>query len=222
MSTPTIQSHSNGVTILTGVGRVRKRNEDSFSVSSDGRVLIVADGMGGHKRGDEASLAAVTAAMEVMCRPHASTGGALLEACEAADASVRSLSEGSARDPGSTIVIAAFKPGSVTIAHVGDSRAYRLRGGKLAALTADHAGHDGLSRCLGANSDNPLPTIRRRELRAGDRFLLCTDGLHGLVQDAEIEALWAHPDAEFAELAYGMAMNRGGHDNVTMVLKEAA
>lgn len=221
--TPTISTTPDTrVTMLTGLGRIRKRQEDAYGVSPDGRVLVLADGMGGHQKGDEASKAAVTAALESLSTQWLTTGAALLTACKAAHGAVSALHTGRGREPGSTVVIAIMRDSGTTIAHVGDSRAYRLRDGLLQPLTEDHASFGGLSRCLGAAMDSPLPTITRRTLHKGDRILLCSDGLHGLVSDVEIAAIWRRsPDsATFAQRAYDAAMNAGGHDNVTMVIAE--
>ncbi|MEM9174961.1 MAG: Stp1/IreP family PP2C-type Ser/Thr phosphatase [Myxococcota bacterium] len=227
----------------TDVGRVRQANEDSCETwrFDDGSCLLaVADGMGGHKGGATASRTAIQAIAETF---GADTGGAtseiLGEAIRAANARIWDLAR---RDPelegmGTTVVafhLDARRRG--TVAHVGDSRAYRLRAGRLEALTGDHSVVAEMQRRGLLSPEEAAVHPRRNEIlrsvgvqeevrvdvaevdvAPGDRFLLCSDGLSGVVQDDEIGALVrTKSPAEAVDALIALANERGGPDNVTV------
>jgi protein phosphatase len=181
---------------LSDVGRVRDRNEDFFH--ADGRLFVVADGMGGHRAGEVASLAAV----EEFLRCERENRGAdplrRLRCClQAANRVVLKMAEGDPelRGMGTTFTVLLLENGAY-LGHVGDSRAYLLREGGLNPLTRDHSlvekmvregfltprearrhpRRNVILRALGL-SVNLAADLVRVDVRPGDRILLCTDGL---------------------------------------------
>jgi serine/threonine protein phosphatase PrpC len=228
----------------TDQGKERKNNEDSYSIDDEHHLLVVADGMGRHAAGEVASSLAVSAICEaftgesVPARPPepdaklGRRGNRLRAAVCVANERVyaRSLEVDEYGGMGTTVVSAHFSPNKqkVYLAHVGDSRCYRLRGGKLARLTQDHtlgaAGITGknanvLVRALGPEPEVEVDVAVESPL-PGDVYLLCSDGLTRMVPEAQIEAtLAATPDlkaatAKLVELANGA----GGRDNITLIL----
>lgn len=234
----------------TDRGRLRPVNEDCVFASATDGLLIVADGMGGHAGGEVASGIAVRVAARVLKDglPQAPAALPVLarqiltEACRRADAAIR---EREAADPalagmGTTIVIAACRGSQVAVAHAGDSRAYLLHAGQLRRLTEDHslvrrlvetgaisesaARHHNLrnviTRCLGGQ-EYIDPDVRLVNWEPGDLLLLCTDGLTGMLEDAEIEGLLRDCGADLAQCGQrliDLANERGGMDNITVAL----
>src|SRR5690606_17973677 len=152
------------------------------------------------------------------------------------------VEQGSARGMGSTITLAAVRDDALVVAHVGDSRLYRLRGGRMEQITEDHswtaeqrrrgllsheeeAAHPRrnlLTDCIGVDREISVFTTTL-ELEEGDRFLLCSDGLHGPVSDDEIAAILAQSDPETAaRLLVERANEAGGPDNITAVVLHVA
>lgn len=210
------------------------------------RLFAVADGMGGHAAGDVASrLAVATLAAAFPRAPSARIGretlgrrlvGGMLQAHRAI------LAQGAAlpHQAGMGTTLTAFAPlarDGALIGHIGDSRAYRLRHGRLEQLTHDHTwvqqqvdsgmltpaaarSHPWSSvlvRVLGGPGE---PELYHVDVQDDDRFLLCTDGLCGVVEDADLEAILAHPLPldHVARHLLEAALLRGGPDNVTVVL----
>jgi serine/threonine protein phosphatase PrpC len=233
----------------TSTGLVRTRNEDAFSISDELRLCIVCDGMGGHQDGDVASRLAVATALERLAAdgpPPADDTPAVARLVaalhEVNDAVHLAPRRTSSHPMGTTIVVAWFLEHSVAIAHVGDSRCYRLRNGALELLTTDHSLVEEARRCGtvrgGAVDDElasryqhvltralgVLPTCevdaRMEELAPGDRFLLCTDGVSGQVTTTAIgDALGGGMTPHDAARALVAAANRaGGRDNATAVV----
>jgi len=224
-------------------GKKRARNEDSFLLSPSHSLVVVADGMGGHRGGKEASFLAVQAVLrafdesafddEFQCDVALPRRGRELAAA------VVKANEGvfgaAQVDPelfgmGTTLVAARFSLDEqrVYIAHVGDSRCYRLRGSKLTQLTTDHTmrhlGLQGphandLSRALGIDQTVQIDLVVDAP-RAEDIYLLCSDGLPKMVSDRQIElALQEENDLESAVYRLiELANDAGGVDNVTVVL----
>jgi protein phosphatase len=222
----------------THKGRVRNNNEDSFAPETSGRstgpvVLMVADGMGGAIGGEIASQLAVE---------HASGGpGSPVERVIRANEAVvkRTLSEPGLAGMGTTLTLAEFgDDGAVQLAHVGDSRAYLWHQGLLEQLTDDHtvvaeqlaAGHISpadaishpqrsmLTRVLGISPDVEVDSITF-DAAAGDRLLICSDGLTNMVEDERVAQLLAKGSPEEAVWALIEEANRaGGHDNITVVV----
>ncbi|MEV0596921.1 Stp1/IreP family PP2C-type Ser/Thr phosphatase [Nonomuraea cavernae] len=224
------------------VGLLREGNEDSAYAS--GRLLAVADGMGGHAHGEVASSVAI-AAMATL--EEAQQGGDLLNAIEAAvrDAN-RKLHEMVGRDPslkgmGTTLTAMLWNGTQVALVHVGDSRAYLLRRGELYQITHDHtlvqqlvddgritpeeaATHPQRSILLRAldGSGEVDPDLTLREAQVGDRYLLCSDGLSGVVSAETLHATLTNIDdpEEVVRQLIDLANRGGGPDNITCVLAD--
>ena len=231
------------------VGMKRQSNEDAYVVllppktpaGVDG-VLVVADGMGGHEAGEVASAMAVQAVVDELGEPnaqHDAYPGALGELVERANAEIVASAQGDRRGMGTTMTMAVVEDTRMHLAHVGDSRAYLLRGGELRQLTDDHswvseqvrqgrltpaeaATHPRrnlLTKALGAAPSVAVDT-QTIDLEEGDLILLCSDGLHGVVSDESIQELLQRAgdlNASCKRLVQA-ANERGGPDNVTVVL----
>lgn len=224
----------------TDVGQRRKHNEDRFLVLDQKNLFVVADGMGGHSGGQVASQMAVDTIAQVFEQglfdgdpyPQVPKRGAeLAMAIQQANKAIwqRASVEEGLKGMGTTVVSARFSIGKerVYIGHVGDSRAYRLRNGRLTQITSDHtmaaAGMTGryaeyLSRAVGVRPGVPVDLVIAKP-RAGDVYLLCSDGLSKMVDDGTIEAtLLADPDPQRAvDTLIALANSRGGRDNVTVI-----
>jgi len=224
------------------VGLLREGNEDSAYAS--GRLLAVADGMGGHAHGEVASSVAIAAMSSLDVDAQ---GGDLLSAIEAAvrDAN-RKLHEMVGRDPslkgmGTTLTAMLWSGTRVALVHVGDSRAYLLRAGELYQITHDHtlvqslvddgritqdeaATHPQRSILLRAldGSGEVDPDLSLREAQVGDRYLLCSDGLSGVVSAETLHHTLStieDPDGVVRTLI-DLANRGGGPDNITCVLAD--
>lgn len=237
-----IHSHSD-------IGKMREENQDSMAtlvLADDFSLLVVADGMGGYAGGSVASSLVTSTMLSELNRvaveafrenPHLYLRAAILAANAAVNREAREKHE--LRDMGSTVVAAVVIGDHAYVAHVGDSRAYLLREGVIRQITEDHtvvqdlvrAGYVNpedavyhpssgiLTRCLG-QMDMPDPVFAEViELLPGDRILLCSDGLSGMLEDDEIAEVVFHETAEDAAgLLVGMANEAGGFDNITVVL----
>ncbi|MFC7646396.1 Stp1/IreP family PP2C-type Ser/Thr phosphatase [Streptosporangium lutulentum] len=224
------------------VGLLREGNEDSAYAS--GRLLAVADGMGGHAHGEVASSVAIAAMSSL---DEDTPGGDLLSAIEAAvrDAN-RRLHEMVSRDAslkgmGTTLTAMLWSGTRVALVHVGDSRAYLLRTGELYQITHDHtlvqslvddgritleeaATHPQRSILLRAldGSGEVDPDLSLREAQVGDRYLLCSDGLSGVVTAETMHHTLStieDPDTVVRTLI-DLANRGGGPDNITCVLAD--
>lgn len=233
----------------TDVGRIRSANEDSMGdiPINDGHVLIVADGMGGYRGGAIASHLVIEAIEEYFRdaqveHPQKSLRQAIYLANERIY--LRGQQDEDLSRMGSTCVLAMVEHGQLFVAHVGDSRIYLLReGGKLERLTRDHTvvqhfvdvgllseeeaeGHPDshiLSRALGPRAHvEPEVCEAPVALREGDRVLLCSDGLTKMMSEAHIQAFLAgkKPSQDIADALVEDANERGGEDNVTVVVFE--
>jgi protein phosphatase len=224
------------------VGLVRSVNQDRCAEFEDGRgnrLLVVADGMGGHRGGETASRLAVEAMGEIFGRSEESLEQTIRSAVETANERIHECAGADAdlAGMGTTIVgLALGEGGEAWVAHVGDSRLYLLRQGKLDALTADHSlvaemhrqgfitaeeaqvhpRRNELTRSVGVASGVDVE-ISRIAMRPGDRFLLCSDGLCGYVGDEEIrQVLESEPPLGAARVLVDRANAKGGYDNVTV------
>ncbi len=247
---------------LSDTGRARAGNEDAYAVwiptgeqqraSTVSACVAVADGMGGHDAGEVASRLAVETIRDAFAGPEAldfERGKDLLAWLEVLFQLInRRLTELAhaqqlARGTGCTLTVGVLLDGHLHLAHVGDSRCYRLRDGALEQLTRDHswvaeqrrAGllteaeerdhpqRNLLTRSLGMS---PPPEVDLAELpvQPGDRYLLCSDGLHGLIDDPTLAAVLLQESSPQAavERLVGMANGAGGYDNITAVLLEIA
>ena len=224
----------------TDTGRQRATNEDSYLERAP--VFVVADGMGGAQAGEVASQIAV--AHFAQERPGADGGDAreqLVRAAHDANAEIFALSEADTRRAGMGTTLTAAYVGSseVFVAHVGDSRAYRWRGGELERITEDHSLVEELVRqgrlTEEEAEEHPQRSIITRALgpepavevdtfvvgaQAGDVYLLCSDGLTSMVGEAAIAEVLAHARdlTEAADELVAAALDAGGRDNVTVVL----
>lgn len=238
------------------VGRVRMRNEDAFEVRETQRWALLADGMGGYRGGDVASRIAVTAALQRLeqeagagrAEGAAALAHALSRAACTANDEIRreAMKTRELAGMGSTLVIAAFLADCVVSVHVGDSRLYRLHEGALQQLTRDHTMLqeliDGgimsveeaacsqfrglLTRGLGVSA-TVVPEVGTHPARAGDIFLLCSDGLTDMLDDGEIAGVLASIGgdgalAPAADRLVELANCKGGRDNISVILARTA
>lgn len=229
----------------THVGQQRGRNEDSLVAQIVNARFIgaVADGMGGHQAGEKASRLAVEAIKEVASElaETQAVSEVLVSAVQSAN---QRIFEASTQDQqlagmGTTLTGAVVEPGRAWLAHVGDSRAYLIRNGQIAQLTADHSlveelvrrGHLSESEAQIHPQRNLLlqalgvaPTVevetREETLQPGDVLLLCSDGLTNMVPDRDIADIITNAATleAAAEKLISLANKRGGHDNITVVL----
>jgi serine/threonine protein phosphatase PrpC len=227
---------------LTDVGRVRAHNEDScgeFDNNAGYRLLVVADGMGGHRGGATASRVAIETIGEVFKTSKADPETMLQDALHTANDRVHRMAVETPelRGMGTTAVTLLLGPeGTGWVAHVGDSRAYRMRRGLMQPLSADHsvvaemqrrglitaeeaAVHPRRNEILRSVGVQPSvePEVTRLTLEPGDRFLLCSDGLSGMLEDPEMGELLANQAPEqAARTLVDTANMRGGPDNITV------
>jgi len=243
---------------LTHVGRQRQHNEDAFLVEETANLYLVADGMGGHAAGEIASRIAVDSINEFILHtkeddgtwPHAydehfkRSTNRLMAAVRMANTRVLEAMRKDARlrGMGTTVVACLAENSTMSVAHVGDSRAYLIRDGQLTRITSDHswvfeqvqAGmlteaeaekhplRNVITRALGG-ALQVSPDASEIEARPGDLFLLCSDGLTGMVPESEILRLVASNDGNLEEACRQLidtANERGGLDNITAVLVE--
>ncbi len=224
------------VASATDIGLVRDHNEDAYLARDP--LYAVADGMGGHLGGEVASAIALETVGEVV-----SSDGieALADAVRRANRAVyeRQVGDAEVAGMGTTLTAVALQGSRLHIAHVGDSRAYLLRDGSLEMLTQDHSlvgemmregrltesqarvhpRRSTLTRALGIAGDIEVDTSEIA-VRAGDRILLCSDGLSGMVGDPRLKAVLksdADPRGACAALIAEANAN-GGVDNVTAVV----
>lgn len=230
----------------THVGSVRQVNQDAFGRFDDEArseiLLVVADGLGGHLGGEVASRMAVERIGEFVRTSVGDPDERLRSAIEQANDDIldRAREDPSLDGMGTTVVcLLLVEDGRSWVAHVGDSRLYRLRGGSIRCLTEDHSliatlvregvlteaqarddpRRNQILRALGVREDVELD-LGAVELQPGDVYLLCSDGLHGLIEDEEIQRLADHssrPEAVVKDLIEA-ANAAGGTDNVTGVV----
>ncbi len=244
----------------TDLGMRRNHNEDGYGILEEDALVLVADGMGGHAAGEIASSLALS---EIAGFYHAACKTPELDwpfkrednlslvenrlLCGVGLANLR-IFEASAdkgrKGMGTTLVCAAIVGESITIAHVGDSRAYRVRDGEIIRLTRDHSlleqfkeinptmtreeennfpHKNVITRALGLN-DVVEVDVRTHEIKPNDRYLLCTDGLSGHLDDEELlEVVKDGGDLTAVVLELVERANAaGGADNITVVLVHAA
>ena len=227
----------------TDIGLRRKRNEDFLGVEKTpaGLLLVVCDGMGGHLGGERASRLAVETFIAGV-RAGSGEPGALLKS--AVIEANRIVYEESRRSPdlkgmGTTLVAALVEGDHATVINLGDSRAYQLRSGRLQQVTRDHSyvgdlvaqgritesearvhpQRNIITQALGLDP-TIAPDLYTVVLRDGDALLLCTDGLHGMVEDRDIETILTTTDSPEAacDALIAAALAGGGDDNVSVGL----
>jgi len=203
---------------------VRETNEDRYLVREgrNGTLIAVADGVGGEAGGEMASAAAIDAlAAGYFNASAAQPAEALAAAIRGAnDAVLSAAGESGQNGAASTLVAAAIDGSSAVIGNLGDSRAYLLRDGEIRMVTADHAGdyQSSITRFVG-DPRGVQPDVFVETLRAGDRLLLCSDGLTRHVPDADIASTVRGRDlGNAASALVDLAKSRGGEDNITVVL----
>ena len=238
---------------LTDSGLVRANNEDAIALNAPLGLVLLADGMGGYNGGEVASGMTIALLQANFGRwlahagPHVHSTAmrrALQASIDEANAAI--LEAGALnvalQGMGTTIVLAVFGPQRAVVGHIGDSRCYRLRQGKLELLTRDHsllqdqldAGtitpeqalqspHRNLvTRALGIERHVSLE-IHEHSVERGDLFLLCSDGLSEMVSDAQLFTLLSQEIGlpEKATLLVSIANHNGGKDNISVVLARA-
>jgi PPM family protein phosphatase len=230
---------------LSDKGMVRSANQDAYHIDPDGRFFIVADGMGGHAGGEEASRIAIETTQTYLSQnweTEPDTKNLLVQALIAANDAIVADQEKNAQrgDMGTTIVMLLFREDLVWSAHVGDSRLYRLRGAKLDAITEDdtwvaramklgqlnaeeaknHPLRHVLSHCLGRRDLRQI-NIQTQDVAPGDRVLLCSDGLTEEVPHDEIAShLHAGSIEQAAQALVDAAKQHGGSDNITVIIAQ--
>jgi protein phosphatase len=234
--------------VASDVGQRRDANEDSVYTSS--RLLAVADGMGGHVAGEVASSAAIAAVTDLDRRLADENAKAdLLEVLSETVTDAASRLTGLAdEDPalqgmGTTLTALLWDGTRLVVAHVGDSRAYRLRAGELAQITRDHTvvqelvdqgritpeaatthpSRSVLTRALQSGGEAD-PDVFTLDVQPGDRYLICSDGLSDVVPPEllrEVLAAVAEPEAAVGKLVE-LANEAGGPDNITCVVADVA
>jgi serine/threonine protein phosphatase PrpC len=214
---------------------------DTEALASRGRITIVCDGMGGHASGEVASQIAVDAINELYYSnrdldPQEVLRWAVQEANREIYAT--SLTDERFEGMGTTLVSLVILGDKAFSAHVGDSRLYRMRGQKLELMTIDHSqvmemvqngiitmeqarNHDEknvILRAVGTNPEVEVDVSSMFQVEPGDRFLLCSDGLNDMLEDAEIEEILAGESDEYlvSQQLIEAAKQNGGHDNVTV------
>lgn len=251
---------------ITDVGRVRKKNEDSYIIDDGLGLFVVADGMGGHAGGDVASAEAIdqifamvkrhqSAIDALKVRDSEDNRGAVKRAVEAAIQAATYMVFGIAeQDParkgmGTTISCLLFIPQPVTggalaiVGQVGDSRVYLIRDNVPVQITEDHtlvnlqlkAGvitreqaktvtyQNLITRAVGVKDYVEVDTLDV-ECKPGDRFILCSDGVHGYIEEeAQLQDLCGSPSIEVtAKRLIDHALKRGGRDNATAIVVDVA
>ena len=238
--------------VRTHQGLVRAGNQDAFRIDADLGVMVLADGMGGHRSGEVASRIAVEAALADLLPAQREAGGvdgtaSLLRVGHSVEVANQALLDMCQVHPelsgmGTTVVAAIFRDGRIYYAHVGDSRLYRVRYGRMRRLTRDHSLiqqmiDDGvflnraeareagvrdniLTRSLGMQRQAEVD-VGDALLEAGDTYLICSDGLHGMLPDSQIARILRDPHGDLEQQVQELidaALAAGGNDNVTAIL----
>ena len=228
----------------TDVGLRRQANEDSFATAPELGLYVVADGMGGHRAGKVASELATEHALRAIQALQGATASPAEKLRQAVSCANREIHETAKSNEdlsgmGTTLVAILAGEERVALAHVGDSRAYLIRAGRIRQLTDDHSlvgelvrrrqiSEDDarehphrhvLTRALGV-APTTQPDLAELTPAPGDTFVLCSDGLTTHLRDAEIlELVQQDPELQKAcDTLVACANHRGGVDNVTVVL----
>jgi protein phosphatase len=241
---------------VTDTGRVREHNEDAIGGDSDIGLMVLADGMGGYNAGEVASGIAVDTVTKLATEAHAREelsnvdphSGMMRQSIILRDSIYRAnkiifqtaQSQSHCEGMGTTIVACMFYDNRVSIAHVGDSRAYRLREGKFEQLTLDHSllqelvdrgfysaeeaqrstNRNYVTRALGVES-NVEVEVHEHDVLPDDVYLLCSDGLPDMVEDDDIHLTIKTFNASLdvvGQQLIDLANNQGGRDNISVML----
>lgn len=219
------------------VGHVRKVNEDAFLDAREQSLWVVADGMGGHSRGDRASQAIIEEMQGFVAADSARASlDDLNRRLEAANRFCREASDGQVM--GSTVAALYLHGNRAHLLWAGDSRVYRYRRGEFVQLTEDHSlvqelhrlgeltaeeaenhpSSNVITRAVGVGDDLDVQ-MRQVDLESGDRFLLCSDGLFKDVRAAEVRANLSRPSPrQSLDALMALALRRGGTDNITGIV----
>ena len=220
----------------TDIGLTRAINEDAWHIVDDS-LFVVADGIGGHEGGALASSTAVKSVTECGIGMTEVSGRALAASVNRA---VVEAGERTGLDQlGTTLVVIAAHRNHVVVLSAGDSRVYRMRGGELEGLTSDHTVRnelvesgvplemarqsnirlDALTSYMGRHVDHPTIHLASYSIMAGDRFLMCTDGVHGQLASEVITLTMSTGScSETVDALLQRARDAGGRDNATAVV----
>ncbi len=247
----TMDSDKITIAFQSDPGRVRKHNEDSVAINADLGCVVLADGMGGYLAGEVASqittekiMAEITLRLDgfnLREQEHQAANW-LQQAIINANRAILDCAAGNSdySGMGTTVVSAIFLEDKVFIAHVGDSRLYRWRNQTLEALTSDHSvlqqmldnglytpeearnapNKNLVTRALGLNGQIES-TVSEHTILNQDLYLLCSDGLNDMLDDAEISAVLASHEDNIEEAASALiqaANDKGGFDNISVIL----
>jgi serine/threonine protein phosphatase PrpC len=246
------------LTEFTDTGRVREHNEDAIGSDPEIGLMVLADGMGGYNAGEVASGIAVQIISELVTEgaarenrdeidPHS---GMMRQSIVLRDAVYRAnkiifqtaQSQSDCEGMGTTIVAAMFYNNKISIAHVGDSRAYRLRGGAFEQITLDHSllqelvdrgfyspeeaqrstNRNYVTRALGVEPTVEVE-VHEHEVLPDDVYLLCSDGLSDMVEDEDIHLTISTFNASLdvvGKQLIELANDNGGRDNVSIMLAQ--
>ncbi|HUW27059.1 MAG TPA: Stp1/IreP family PP2C-type Ser/Thr phosphatase [Sulfuriferula sp.] len=243
------------VASATDAGTIRSFNEDSIAADRDLGLLVLADGMGGYQAGDVASSIATGLVMDNLKRILTEMAPSAIRSAKLSPESIAIKStiektnlaiyqtaqtDSKYTGMGTTIVLILFHHGLASIAHVGDSRLYRLRQGHLQLLTRDHSllqeqvemglissedakvshNRNLVSRALGVEAEIRVD-ISEHNVQPNDIYLLCSDGLNDMVDDVDIELAMSELRNNLplaANQLIQMANDNGGHDNVSVLI----
>ena len=223
----------------TDKGKVRDNNEDFFFAG--GKLLVIADGMGGHNAGEVASKMAVDTVVSLLENAEGDYEKLLIESIAEANKNVFEMASGEREGMGTTIDIGICDSGKLYLGHVGDSRVYVIRNNAAVKITEDHSYVEMLLKkgeITPEEAENyPMKNMITRaigvgkevegdfyefSLEAGDKILFCTDGLTNMVSDEEIADIVGK--SESAEKAASALVERanaaGGKDNITVIVAE--
>lgn len=241
---------------ITDTGLIRSQNEDAIVISPSHRFAVLADGMGGYNAGEIASGIATAVSSEVLEQGlgDAQTGAVdslfhgrplhhlVNDAVQKANVAIleAARAEPHYQGMGTTIVVAVFRGDKVTIAHVGDSRAYRFRQGELSRITRDHSllqeqidaglidpamaryshAKNLVTRAVGVAAEMELE-VHDHSVQAGDVYLLCSDGLTDMLPDEEIRGILEKEQGQLTSACSALvrrANDNGGFDNISVIL----
>lgn len=234
-------------TTVSDVGTVRSNNQDSSFAGA--HLVAICDGMGGHAGGDTASTIAIRSLAHIELDDENGDVQSVAQMLETSIMAAHDAIVGKAKRErklsgmGTTVTAVALVAGYWVLAHIGDSRAYLLRDGELTRMTHDHSyvqhlidtgriseaeaknhpQRNVVMRVLGDFDIDPRPDIAIRKALPADRWLLCSDGLTGVLEDSTVETLLADcsDQEECAQRLVGMALKAGSTDNVTAVIADA-
>ena len=237
----------------TDTGRIRTNNEDSVALDPAAGVAVLADGMGGYNAGEVASQMACDFVLSELVRWlfEAAKTASDVDVKRAMDICVdnanRAIFNAANSNPtfsgmGTTLVLAVVRSGRVLVGHIGDSRAYRFRGGAISQITKDHsllqeqidagiltpeqaavsANKNLVTRAVGVE-DFVLLETRSHELQSGDTLLMCSDGLSDMLDDHQIAGVMASTCdlSDMANRLISAANAAGGRDNIAVILVRA-